>query len=362
MDNLQENTRITTESHQSAATAQASSRNPYIDNARAILITLVVTGHLLPTISSYLGGAINMWIYAFHMPAFVAISGYLSRSYRNEPQQLGRILSALFVPYVLFQVLQAVLRVVVRGQDFDLHLWSPSWTLWFLLALFVWRLATPLFKALRYPIVFALAIAVIAPIDPSLDTILTWGRILAFLPFFVLGLLTRPEHLEKLQEFKHKYLGYVVLATGLALSFMIHERYSISIFYMSTSYEKSGISSLHGVLARMLILAAAALAVLAFLVVTPQRRHWWTNIGRNSLTVYLLHAPIIYALRYSSFMDGIDGALGTVLVVLAAVALTLALSREWVSRTTRWLTNPPISSWFIKETGGSDAARRARQT
>lgn len=324
-------------------------RDPYLDNARAILITLVVIGHFLDNISSYSGGAIDTWIYAFHMPAFVAISGYLSRSYRNEPRQLRRILTALLVPFLIFQLIQAVLRVVVRGDDFGLHLWTPSWTLWFLLALFIWRVLTPLLRALRYPLVFAAAISVIAPLEAQLDQTLTWGRVLSFLPFFVLGLVTRPEHLLALRRFRFKYLGGLVLAAGLALSFGIHEEFRISVFHMSTSYAEHDVGNLQGALVRIAVLIVATVATVALLLVTPQRRYWWTDIGKNSLTVYLLHAAIFYPLRESAFMQGIDGPLGTVLVILAAIALTLILSREWVVRWTSWLTNPPIGHWLIAD-------------
>lgn len=359
LSHLCENARSGVVGERTDTIAPASGRDPHVDNARAILITLVVVGHLLEVINSYGGGAIGTWIYAFHMPAFVAISGYLARSYRNEPRQLQRLFSVLFVPYLLFQAIHATLRVVVDGDDFGMHLWQPSWSLWFLLALFFWRLATPLLKALRYPLVFAVAISVLAPLGPDLDRTLTWGRVLAFLPFFVLGLLARPEHLERLRRFRYKFLGYVVLAAGLALSFGIHERFSITLFYMAVSYDENGIGDLRGVLVRVLFLAAAAVAVLALLVITPQRRHWWTDIGKNSLTVYLLHGLIVYSIRDLGFMTGIDGPLGTVLVILAGVALTLLLSREWVARATRGLTNPPIGRWLLRETGHARHATEA---
>src|SRR5699024_7607197 len=72
---------------QAVAATQGSSRDPAIDNARALLITLVVVGHLLNMISSTSGEVLYLWIYSFHMPAFVAVSGYLSRSFANKPRQ-----------------------------------------------------------------------------------------------------------------------------------------------------------------------------------------------------------------------------------------------------------------------------------
>src|SRR5699024_10004501 len=66
-------------------------------------------------------------------------------------------------------------------------------------------------------------------------------------------------------------------------------------------------------------------------------------------TVYLLHAVLIFPLRDSPFLDSVDGPLGTVLVILSGIALTLLLSRDWVCRATRWLTNPPIGAWFFTD-------------
>ena len=54
-------------------------RNLKLDNAKGILITLVVIGHMLLPIQGTTRGVTNFFymIYAFHMPAFVFISGLL---------------------------------------------------------------------------------------------------------------------------------------------------------------------------------------------------------------------------------------------------------------------------------------------
>src|SRR5699024_7820058 len=225
---------------QAVAATQGSSRDPAIDNARALLITLVVVGHLLNMISSTSGEVLYLWIYSFHMPAFVAVSGYLSRSFANKPRQLGRLLSAVLFPYLIFQTMHTVLPVLVDGDEFDFHLWTPFWTLWFLLALFLWRLATPLLTALRYPLLFAIAVSLIAPLDPDLDKTLSWGRVLSFLPFFVLGLVIRPEHLATLRAFRFRYVGYLVLLAGLGVAIAGHTKLDPSVLYASASYDTHG--------------------------------------------------------------------------------------------------------------------------
>lgn len=326
---------------------QVRVRNPYLDNAKAILITLVVIGHPLNSVSAYLGGALETWIYAFHMPAFVMISGYLSRSFRNDPKQISRLLTSLLAPYLIFQLIHAVLRVLINGSEFSYNLLKPSWTLWFLLALFIWRLCTPLLQSLRHPLAIAVTISILAPLAPELDSTLTIGRVLSFLPFFVIGLLGTPERLERIRDFRHKWVAAAVLAGGFVLSLLTHDLFPVSIFHMSASYEIYGASNIDGMLGRIVVLIVSTAACFALLTLTPKKQYWWTNIGVNSLTVYLLHAPILLAFRYSDAGEGI-GNLGTLGLVAGSIVLTLILSRQWVVKLTTWLTNPPIGHWLVK--------------
>lgn len=64
-------------------------RNLKLDNAKGILITLVVIGHMLLPIQGTTRGVTNFFymIYTFHMPAFVFISGLLAqRIYTRVPK------------------------------------------------------------------------------------------------------------------------------------------------------------------------------------------------------------------------------------------------------------------------------------
>lgn len=326
--------------------AATQSRDPYLDNARAILITLVVIGHLVESIGSYWAGALYTWIYAFHMPAFVVITGYLSRSFRNEPRQVGRLLSSVAIPYVIFQCIHAAIPMAM-GNDVDLNLWNPAWTLWFLVALFFWRVLTPLLRTLRHPLLVALGLSLLAPLDAHLGGTLSWGRVLSFLPFFVLGLLATPEVLRRLQRFRFKFFGATLLAAGLVLSFVTHEKFSAAIFFMRGGYEDIGLTGTQGLIVRAAVLLCGIAATLALLLVTPQRQYWWTAVGRHSLTVYLVHAAILRPFKGGEFLESINDPLTTMLAVLAAITLTILLSREWFVRSTRWITNPPIGHWLV---------------
>lgn len=60
-------------------------RSSLFDNMKVILIVLVVFGHSLEEISLEHGYAVmRAWIYSFHMPAFVFISGFFSKDMKNR--------------------------------------------------------------------------------------------------------------------------------------------------------------------------------------------------------------------------------------------------------------------------------------
>ncbi|HSD39953.1 MAG TPA: acyltransferase family protein [Rhodocyclaceae bacterium] len=83
-----------------------------VDNAKAIGIVLVVLGH-----ASGVPPLMAVLVYAFHMPLFFFISGYLLSEARvQEPlsQQLRRLARDLLLPYLLFFALSWAYWLITR--------------------------------------------------------------------------------------------------------------------------------------------------------------------------------------------------------------------------------------------------------
>ncbi|MFZ5847242.1 MAG: acyltransferase family protein [Actinomycetota bacterium] len=148
----------------------ASSRDPWFDNAKMLLVTLVVAGHswvLLPEGSLARNWAYD-FLYVWHMPAFLIVTGYLSRSFTWNRRNLGRLVTTVAVPYVIFEALLALFRVQVGGEEpLDRLFLEPHWPMWFLAALFFWRLATPALKAVRAPLVVAAVVSLLGGLLPG---------------------------------------------------------------------------------------------------------------------------------------------------------------------------------------------------
>ena len=67
-------------------------RDPYFDNAKLLAIVLVVVAHAWTPLrpGSHAVGAAYLLVFALHMPAFVVIAGYFTRSFRWEGGRLRR--------------------------------------------------------------------------------------------------------------------------------------------------------------------------------------------------------------------------------------------------------------------------------
>lgn len=312
-----------------------------IDNAKALVIVLVVVGHALaPMRSVDLADVLYTWIYVFHMPAFVLMSGFLSRRWTPDARRLARLVGTLLVPYVVFQLVHAGIRAAELREAPSLDLFRPAWTLWFLLALAAWRLAAPLLRALRARLVVAVGVALLAGLS-DVDQTLSAARFLGLLPFFVLGLVLRPEHLALLRRPSVRAVAGGVLLGGLALVALVHDRVPTALLYHDRPFADVGLDPGAGLLLRSALLVAGAVAGFAVLAVVPGRRTWWTYLGGATLTVYLLHAVVLQPMRDGA-LAAVTTAPGAIATVAGAVALALLLGTDAVRRATRWLVEPRV--------------------
>lgn len=169
-------------------TRPSRQRDAFFDNAKYLAIVLVGVGHAWGQILDGNRTVETLYrvLYTFHMPAFIVISGYFSRSFDLSPKRVRRLITGVVVPYVVFEVAYALHRRVSEDPGNDISLLDPTYLLWFLCALFVWRLTTPLWQTLRWPLPIALGIAALASVTPTVGNDLNMQRVLQFLPCFVL--------------------------------------------------------------------------------------------------------------------------------------------------------------------------------
>src|SRR5262249_34669652 len=134
-------------------------RDAFFDNAKFLAIVLVVVGHSIGKLRDQpLVHAAYLFIYLFHMPVFIVVAGYLSRGFTLSGGRARKLVTSLAVPYVIFEVAYTTYHWPLRVPD-ELSLLDPSYLVWFLLSLFVWRLTTPIWQQFRWPLAVAVLIS-----------------------------------------------------------------------------------------------------------------------------------------------------------------------------------------------------------
>lgn len=110
-------------------------RVAYIDNLKGLLIILVVLGHSIQSIDpQFDSNTLFRYIYAFHMPAFMFVSGYVSYKATMEWRTIGKRARQLLVPFLCWAVVAGLLSE--DGSRIVRTIVHPDSGLWFLYALF----------------------------------------------------------------------------------------------------------------------------------------------------------------------------------------------------------------------------------
>jgi fucose 4-O-acetylase-like acetyltransferase len=317
------------------------SRNPFLDNAKLLLVTLVVLGHswtLLPDVST--SSPVYVFLYTFHVPAFVLVTGYLSRSFAFTRANLRKLFTTVVAPYLVFETLLALFRTGIGHEDFGMLYLSPHWPLWYLTVLFLWRLATPLVLRLRHPMLVAVALCLVgglATVD-ALDI----ARATGLLPFFVAGLLMTPEQFDRLAHPRVRVVAAVLLGTTFVVSTLVAGTFSKEWLYWRTGYPDLGVPFWLGASVRLGLLALAGALALSVLSLVPRSQRWFTGLGAASLVVYLFHGFFVKGAGYAGVgrLSESDPVTAFLLVSGGAVVLSMLLSAGPVARRLNTLVDP----------------------
>jgi fucose 4-O-acetylase-like acetyltransferase len=335
-------------------------RDAFFDNAKYLAVLLVAMGHAWEPLrdDSRAAAALYIAVYAFHMPAFIVISGYFSRSFDASPDRIRRLVTGVAVPYVLFEVAYTFFKRWA-GDDptYPISLLDPWYLTWFLIALFVWRLTTPLWKVVRRPLPIALAIAVLASVSPDIGDDLDLQRVLQFLPFFVLGLCLKPAHFQLVRRRDVRLLAVPVFAGALAVAYWAAPRMNSAWFYRRDSAQELAAPGWSGAVMTLALFGCSVIMVACFFAWVPRRKMWFTVLGAGTLYGYLLHGFLAKGSRFWDWYgpDWIHQPLGEIAVTLVAAIVITVLCTPPVQRIFRFAMEPKME-WAFKR----DAADIAR--
>ncbi|MET9892118.1 acyltransferase family protein [Streptomyces sp. NPDC006465] len=342
----------------------AGQRDAFFDNAKYLAIAFVAMGHVWEPLKSQSRVAETLYtvVYTFHMPAFIIISGYFSRSFDMRPDRLKRLVTGVVVPYILFETAYSLFNRWAGGvSDQEISLLDPWYLTWFLIALFVWRLTTPLWKVVRWPLPIALCLALLAAVSPEIGDDLDLQRVLQFLPFFVLGLLMKPEHFQLVRRREMRVLSVPILAAALVVGYWAAPRMNATWFYHRDSAQELGAPWWAGVVMTLALYGCSLVLTACFFAWVPRRKMWFTALGAGTLYGYLLHGFVIKGSDFWGWFDHgwVHKPLGEVCVTFAAVALVTVLCTRPVQRVFRFAMEPKMV-WAFKRDAADLARERAK--
>lgn len=315
-------------------------RLPFFDNARLVLIFLVVLGHIIQPFASdsQLINSIYAFIYIFHMPMFIMLAGFFAKG-SGKPEYILNLAKKLLLPYLMFQGLYTLLYFLLGREEWYKGILHPQWALWFLISLFFWHILLVLFK--RIPAAASLLLAVFTGLAAGYVDLSEYGlslsRTLVFFPFFLAGYFMTTEHVQLIKTKGLRIAGIIFMPALFTFIYLfINVDVTLDTDWLSGAVAYSRLEAeMSGGVIRFIIYLLAALLIVSIIALIPSRNFGWlTKIGEKTLYVYLLHGFIIQPLRefeilwYNHWYDAF-------LFVLISALIVLLLSSKPVVALTR---------------------------
>lgn len=276
-------------------------RDPFIDNARLILVFLVVFGHLISPFkdNNEIIYFINNFVASFRMPALIMISGFFSKRF-NKEGYIEKITVKLFVPYLIFQFLYS--------SDFTLSInwFNPSMGLWFLLSIYCWNLMLFIFTRLKHPILVSIITGIGIGLINDAGHYLSISRTFVFFPFFLLGVYTTKSQLDLFKRGRVKVISIVSIAISLFVLNFIPTSVARGMLLGRSSFDSLELTNFEGIFLRILFYLIMILGILSFMPWVSKKKSIFTFYGQKTAYIYLLHLVFIGLLYETSWFKGYD--------------------------------------------------------
>ncbi|GAB6169593.1 acyltransferase family protein [Clostridium carnis] len=305
-------------------------RNYSLDNLKVMLIFTVVFGHVIEYYikDSVILKGIYIFIYIFHMPLFIFISGYFSKNFKKMKRKSIR---NLLIPYIIFNMIWYGAVYIGTNQAMFSVLY-PGWTLWYLLSLFFWRMSLKYIIKFKYILPLSFITGLVIGILPHAESILSVSRTIVFLPFFLLGYYANDINLRKIQGFSKllSILGILIFA-GIALYVADNNLLNYKFFYNSQSYSSFELNIVEGIAFRALLYIGAILFSICIINLIPRKITFFTYIGTATMNIYVFHIYLVL-LVYFFVPKWNMSIIGNIAIILSPIFIIYILARKRVNK------------------------------
>jgi len=273
-----------------------------IDNLRGWLIMLVMLGHIV--LGSVHDNVIRYSIYAFHMPVFIGLTGYLintkslreSSFFATMKRYWWRVLLPFAFAYLFFTVtllFHAYEESRITSKLLLSFIHTPYYHLWFIPTMVLWVFAFAVLLKQRVPVLIALIFfALLSLIWAAVPKVEQWEflvpllskKVIYFFSFFLFGAWIRTSSSKKFRSF---FTQFKVLPVTLIVA-------CAGLYLIDIDTGKS--------LSKAIVWSILNIALITLLIdsVTSNARakpSIISAIGRNSLPIYLWHVLPLFILK-----------------------------------------------------------------
>ena len=322
-------------------------RSLVLDNIKFLLIILVVFGHLIEELinQNIMIKTVYMFIYSFHIPLFILISGMLAKTIYNK-KQINKIINGLLIPFLAFTILYEIFNFVIYGKisNYTLNL-QPYWILWFLFSLFLYKISLPIIIKLKYPILLSIVISLIAGYINSIGYFLSISRTIYFFPFFIIGYKLTPTLLSNKKLTKIPKVFFIIVLILNIIFFYYMKDAPYQWLYGSYSYDRLNMNEWFSWLIRLLIYFISFITSISVLMLVPNKELFISKFGLNSLYVYVWHGffiKIISGLGLIILLKDMNTYEIVTILLIVAVIIASILSLDIIKKVTENIILKPL--------------------
>lgn len=331
-----------------------------ISNIKGLLIFLVVFGHFIE-LNKFNNYEIFNFMYAFHMPLFIFISGYLAKK-----MKISKIVNLILL-YLVFQTIFNFYKYLLGFYEtFPFHYGTPQFQLWYIVSLGIWYTIAFVILKLKLNkigkwIVFTIImfISFISRwytyeiidfvqeyiFDGFNSFVLSYQRTITFAPFFFAGLLIEEKVFHKLSKVFYnksfKVFGslfiLLVIIIGIEniteIEKIFRGSYGVSVFLE----EKDLVTYMWVILAHYVIATILSLLILNWVSNKNMILSRW---GDSSLTIFLFHPIFIFLVQKYETLSFFNPNTQIAISIIISTLVCYLLTSNIFVKLTKPLCNP----------------------